>query len=74
MEQSPGRLEPAAAHSIAIIVALAALMLFPSWPFRDLWTPDEPRYMEVAREMAITGDYLVPHLNGDVYPDRWLSP
>jgi len=63
---------------VALIVALGALVLFPSWPFRDLWTPDEPRYMEVAREMALTGDYLVPHLNGEVYPDKpplffWLA-
>ena len=36
----------------------------------DLWNPDEPRYAEVAREMMETGDYLVPHLNGVVYPDK----
>ncbi|MFH1730419.1 MAG: glycosyltransferase family 39 protein, partial [Planctomycetota bacterium] len=66
------------ARDAALIVALAAVMLFPSWPFRDLWTPDEPRYMEVAREMVLTGDYLVPHLNGETYPDKppvffWLA-
>ncbi len=35
---------------------------------RDLWNPDEPRYTEVAREMVVLDDYLVPHLNGQSLP------
>jgi len=66
------------AGDMAIIVFFAALVLFPSFAVRELWTPDEPRYMEVAREMVVTGDYVVPHLNGELYPDKppiffWLA-
>jgi 4-amino-4-deoxy-L-arabinose transferase-like glycosyltransferase len=31
---------------------------------RALWSPDEGRYSEVAREMVVTGDYITPRLNG----------
>lgn len=36
----------------------------------DLWNPDEPRYAQVAREMRDTGEWVLPHLNSEVYPDK----
>jgi len=57
-------------RDVTIIVALAAVVLVPSMFTRDPWNPDEPRYTEVAREMIVTGSYAVPHLNGEVYPDK----
>ena len=57
-------------RDVTIIVALAAVVLVPSILTRDPWNPDEPRYAEVAREMVVTGHYAVPHLNGEVYPDK----
>jgi 4-amino-4-deoxy-L-arabinose transferase-like glycosyltransferase len=42
--------------------AVAALFLFLGT--RGLNEPDEGRYAEIAREMTVTGDWLVPHLNG----------
>ena len=55
---------------VAIILVLGATVLVPSLFTRDPWDPDEPRYAEVAREMVVLGDYLVPHLNSEVYPDK----
>jgi 4-amino-4-deoxy-L-arabinose transferase-like glycosyltransferase len=65
-------------RDVALIVGLVLLAGAPSLFTRDLWNPDEPRYCEVAREMLVTGHCLVPHLNGDVYPEKgpvffWLA-
>ena len=49
---------------------LGLLLFLPGISGRDLWNPDEPRYAEVAREMRLTGDWLVPHLNGKIYAEK----
>jgi 4-amino-4-deoxy-L-arabinose transferase-like glycosyltransferase len=37
---------------------------------RDIWIPLEARYALVAREMWEKGHWILPHLGGQVYPDK----
>jgi 4-amino-4-deoxy-L-arabinose transferase-like glycosyltransferase len=60
------------------LVLLVVLLYLPCVWTRDLWSPDEPRYAEVARAMQARGDWLLPHLNGEVYGEKpplffWLG-
>lgn len=64
--------------AVAVLLAASALLFAPSLFTRDPWNPDEPRATEVAREMVVLGNYLVPHLNGEPYSDKppvfyWLA-
>jgi 4-amino-4-deoxy-L-arabinose transferase-like glycosyltransferase len=45
---------------------------------RPLFAPDEGRYAEIAREMATSGNYTTPYLNGIIYFEKpalfyWLG-
>jgi 4-amino-4-deoxy-L-arabinose transferase-like glycosyltransferase len=60
----------ASGRDLLLVALLAALLFLPGLGARDLWNPDEPRYAEVAREMALLGEWLVPHLNGEVYSQK----
>ncbi|HRC84997.1 MAG TPA: glycosyltransferase family 39 protein [Thermoanaerobaculia bacterium] len=64
MSPSPSR------RDLLVVALLGALLFLPGLGSRDLWNPDEPRYAEVAREMLASGQWLVPHLNGEVYTQK----
>lgn len=36
----------------------------------DLFSPDEPRYSEVAREAAMENHWIIPHLNNEIYYEK----
>ncbi len=60
---------------IAVTLIFFYALWIGSYP---LFTPDEGRYSEVAREMIVTGDYITPRLNGIAFLDKpilyyWLQ-
>ena len=55
----------------ALLILLAgALLLFTGLGRADLFNPDEPREAEMAREMLITGDHVVPKLNDEPFLEK----
>ncbi|OGT60106.1 MAG: hypothetical protein A3E85_03360 [Gammaproteobacteria bacterium RIFCSPHIGHO2_12_FULL_45_12] len=60
---------------LAFIITLFYLIWIGHFP---LFTPDEGRYPEVAREMVQTGNYITPRVNGVAFLDKpilyyWLQ-
>ena len=61
-----------------IVAGVFALLYIGTLSFRPLYTPDEPRYAEIARELILHNDWVVPKLNNLVYFEKpimghWLN-
>ncbi len=53
-----------------LVFAAIAVLALANLGSRDLLHPDEGRYAEIAREMAATGDFVTPRLNGLKYFEK----
>ena len=53
-----------------ILCAAGAVLLFAGLGRADLFNPDEPRESEMAREMLVTGDHVVPRLAGEPFLEK----
>lgn len=54
-----------------LLLAIAAIVLVASgMGLRDPWPADEPRFVSLARDMVVSGDWLFPRVGGDLYQDK----
>jgi 4-amino-4-deoxy-L-arabinose transferase-like glycosyltransferase len=73
-----GDAKRAALRDCALLLLAGAAFFLPALASRDVWQPLETRYATIAREMAETGDWLLPRINGEPYQDKpplffWLA-
>lgn len=66
------RRSPAMSRRLAWLLAtcLLGLVWFGTLDYRKLVKPDEGRYAELAREMALSSDFITPRLNGIKYFEK----
>ncbi|MCX6880114.1 MAG: glycosyltransferase family 39 protein [Verrucomicrobia bacterium] len=65
-------------RDLAVLVVVAGLWFCSLLGLRPLSNPDEGRYAEIPREMAVTGDFVTPRLDGVKYFEKpplayWLT-
>jgi 4-amino-4-deoxy-L-arabinose transferase-like glycosyltransferase len=64
-------LAPSLFHKrLALIAGLGLVIYLLGNGATSLWDRDEPRFAEAAREMVVTGDYVVPHFHGEIRFDK----
>ena len=61
-----------------ILAGLFTLLYLGTLSLRPLFTPDEPRYAEIAREMIVNNEWIVPKFNNLCYFEKpimghWLN-
>ncbi len=52
------------------LLGLIALLIGTGIGLRDPWPADEPRFALIARDMAASGEWLIPRVGGEVYADK----
>ena len=57
-------------HRFFILLLVAFVILAAGIGLRSPWAPDEPRFALIARDMALSGDWLFPRVGGVLYPDK----
>jgi 4-amino-4-deoxy-L-arabinose transferase-like glycosyltransferase len=60
------------------LLLLATLLFLPGLGARDLWNPSEPAYGRAVVEMAESGEWLIPTVNGERFLEKpplyfWLA-
>ncbi len=61
---------PPKRSALILLAAVFIAVWFGNLEYRKLIRPDEGRYAEISREMAVTGDWVTPRLNGIKYFEK----
>ncbi|WP_106476331.1 ArnT family glycosyltransferase [Phytohalomonas tamaricis] len=59
-----------ARHPLPWVLLLGLIIFSIGIGWRAPWPADEPRFALIAQEMLDTGQWLIPHRAGELYPDK----
>lgn len=51
------------------LLGFGLLLIASGLGLRDPWPADEPRFAPIARDMVLTGEWLLPHVGGGIYAE-----
>ena len=67
----PGRTEARDVRvDLFLLIAFGLVVIATGIGFRDPWPADEPRFALIVRDMAASGQWLIPTVGGDLYADK----
>ena len=66
----PAGLPPIRARDLLWLALALAIIIGTGLGIRDPWPADEPRFAALARDMALTHEWLFPRVGGDLYQDK----
>ncbi|REG86569.1 ArnT family glycosyltransferase [Marinomonas pollencensis] len=58
------------AKTLWLLLLITAVVILAGVGLRDPWPADEPRFVEVAKEMVNSGNWFFPMRGGELYPDK----
>ncbi|MBK7249554.1 MAG: glycosyltransferase family 39 protein [Gammaproteobacteria bacterium] len=67
---SPSRAGPFPWRDVLVLSLVGLALIGAGLGLRDPWPADEPRFASLARDMVASGDWLFPHVGGDLYHDK----
>ncbi len=65
-----GNATPPQRWAFGWVLLYAVLVLGAGFGARDPWPADEPRFALIAKEMAASGNWFIPRIAGELYPDK----
>lgn len=66
----PANLPPIRARDLLWLALALFVIVGTGLGMRDPWPADEPRFAVLARDMAMSGEWLFPRVGGDLYQDK----
>ncbi|HEY6124227.1 MAG TPA: glycosyltransferase family 39 protein [Steroidobacteraceae bacterium] len=70
MPSQPAGVPPIRLRDLLWLALAFLIIIGTGLGIRDPWPADEPRFASLARDMALSGEWMFPRVGGDLYQDK----